>query len=133
MKATAGNNRRSNYFPLISVPTILAIIVVAIFLSNNKTSTSNIRLKNNEMSSSQQPPKPAGTVPDSFPDLIGLSGEDAKTKLEDTGYYDPVDGPLTTIQVVPANSMVTMDYRTDRVRIFVDEKSGKVADAPRIG
>ena len=68
-------------------------------------------------------------LPSSFPELVGLSGEDAKTKLR---HEYPILS-LSTIQVIPDNSIVTMDYREDRVRIFVDEKTGKVVNAPRIG
>jgi len=33
---------------------------------------------------------------------------------------------------VPPGSMVTMDYRTDRVRVHVDQQ-GKVAQQPTVG
>jgi hypothetical protein len=36
------------------------------------------------------------------------------------------------VHVVPENSMVTMDFREDRVRIFVDGE-GKVVSAPTLG
>ena len=34
---------------------------------------------------------------------------------------------------VPHGSMVTQDYRQDRVRIFVDKKSNTVVKIPKIG
>jgi hypothetical protein len=40
--------------------------------------------------------------------------------------------PNKTVHVVPENSMVTMDFREDRVRIFVDGE-GKVVSAPTLG
>ena len=61
--------------------------------------------------------------------LVGSTGEDAKfailaattTKEEEMNVF-----------ILPEDSMVTMDYRTDRVRIFVNEE-GKVVRQPKIG
>lgn len=39
---------------------------------------------------------------------------------------------VKSVQIVPAGSMVTMDVRQDRVRIFVDDNK-RVVSAPRIG
>jgi hypothetical protein len=39
---------------------------------------------------------------------------------------------LTNVVIVPEGSAVTADYRTDRVRIFVDKK-GIVIEIPRTG
>ena len=36
------------------------------------------------------------------------------------------------VQIVAEGSMVTMDYREDRVRVFID-KDNKVVSTPRIG
>ena len=60
-----------------------------------------------------------------FPELVGKSGEEAKTELQQLH-------PDWTIQVMPENSMMTMDYRTDRVRIFVNSEN-KVVKPPMIG
>lgn len=57
--------------------------------------------------------------------LIGMTGEDAKEEIKN------VD-PSLEVQVLPEDSMVTMDYRTDRVRIFVDS-DGKVVRQPNAG
>lgn len=51
-----------------------------------------------------------------FPNCIGMTGEDCKSHIR-TASPDLKD----TIYILPWDSMVTMDYRTDRVRIFVDE------------
>ena len=61
----------------------------------------------------------------SWPALVGLDGQEAKATLE---AYEPD----LKIVLVPEGAMVTMDYREDRVRIYVDE-AGKVARPPRIG
>jgi hypothetical protein len=61
----------------------------------------------------------------SWPELVGLSGEAAKTRLEQ-------EMPAMKVQVVPYGSMVTEDYREDRVRIYLDDQ-GKVVKAPEIG
>jgi hypothetical protein len=39
------------------------------------------------------------------------------------------DKPEAQIVVVPAGSPVTLDYRIDRVRLFVDT----IAEVPRVG
>lgn len=71
----------------------------------------------------------SGELPFTFPELIGLSGEEAKAKLRE---QYPSETLLSQIDVIPDGNMVTMDYREDRVRIFVD-KTGKVTSAPHIG
>mmetsp|Transcript_30910 Transcript_30910/g.67821 ORF Transcript_30910/g.67821 Transcript_30910/m.67821 type:complete len:152 (-) Transcript_30910:168-623(-) len=60
-----------------------------------------------------------------WPDLVGKSGEEAKAAIL-------ADDPKLTVHVLPDGSMVTMDFRLDRVRIFVDEE-GKVVGTPRKG
>jgi hypothetical protein len=64
-------------------------------------------------------------IPNTFPDLNGVPGEEAKLTLEQK--Y-----PSLKVFILPEDSMVTMDYLEDRVRIFVD-KDGKVARVPMIG
>jgi hypothetical protein len=61
-----------------------------------------------------------------FTAQVGVAGDAAKTALETalTG---------VTVHVLDEGSMVTMDYRTDRVRIFVDPVSKLVTKAPRRG
>lgn len=34
---------------------------------------------------------------------------------------------------LPQGSMVTMDFRTDRIRVFYDEQTGLVVTPPRVG
>ena len=63
--------------------------------------------------------------PRSWPQLVGMDGEAAKAQLEQ-------EYPEMRVQVVPYGSMVTMDYREDRIRIYVDE-AGKVQRAPTVG
>ena len=59
--------------------------------------------------------------------LVGMSGEDAKTAV--------LDGDSTLLEenvhILPHDAMVTMDYREDRVRIFV--KDGLVVSQPIVG
>lgn len=61
----------------------------------------------------------------SWPELVGKTGEEAEEKIKN-------DHPSLSVSVVPEGSMMTMDYRTDRVRIMVDE-DGKVNAAPKVG
>jgi hypothetical protein len=57
--------------------------------------------------------------------LVGMTGEEAKSAVL------AVDNTLE-VHIVPHNSMVTMDYREDRVRIYVGDDS-KVIRQPRNG
>jgi Potato inhibitor I family len=61
----------------------------------------------------------------SWAELVGTNGEDAMAQLNAVF-------PDKNIVLVPDGNMVTMDYRTDRIRIFVDDQ-GKVAHTPRLG
>lgn len=58
-------------------------------------------------------------------DLVGMTGDEAKVAVlaGDSSLF---------IQIVPHDAMVTMDFREDRVRIFVFD-DGKVARQPMIG
>ncbi|KAL9187360.1 hypothetical protein ACHAXT_001463 [Thalassiosira profunda] len=58
-------------------------------------------------------------------DLVGMMGEDAKAAVL-------AGNSGLTVHVLPQDSMVTMDYREDRVRIFVGD-DGKVVRQPKIG
>jgi len=58
--------------------------------------------------------------------LVGQSGEEAVAKIKNE------NSDLENVLIVPHGSMVTMDYRTDRVRVFVDEQ-GKVSKTPKRG
>lgn len=50
----------------------------------------------------------------SWPECVGMSGHKAKSYIENNFYG--------SVYIVPFGMMVTMDYRTDRVRIFVNRK-----------
>ncbi len=58
-------------------------------------------------------------------DMVGWIGEDVKAAIL-------AEQSTLRVIIVPQDSMLTMDYSEDRVRIFVDE-NGKVARQPRIG
>ena len=49
-------------------------------------------------------------------DLVGLDGQEAKDIIQ-------AQFPELTVYVLPWGSIVTADYRTDRVRIYVDENN----------
>ena len=57
--------------------------------------------------------------------LIGMTGEEANAVVEDIN-------PSLLVQIIPEGSMMTADYRLDRVRIFVEE-DGHVAREPQRG
>lgn len=63
-----------------------------------------------------------------WPELVGLTGEEAKTKLESmygVGTYN--------IHILNENDPTSRDYRYDRIRIFVNEETNLVTIIPRIG
>ena len=57
--------------------------------------------------------------------LVGMTGAAAKAQIEAT-----MNG--VAVHVLPEGAMVTMDFRTDRVRVFVNS-AGLVAKPPRRG
>ncbi|CAM2710096.1 unnamed protein product [Rotaria socialis] len=63
-------------------------------------------------------------TPRSWPDLVGKDGNEVVEKIkQETGF--------TQVHIVKPGSMLTMDYRTDRIRVLVDEQ-GKVQYPPTI-
>mmetsp|Transcript_33055 Transcript_33055/g.48908 ORF Transcript_33055/g.48908 Transcript_33055/m.48908 type:complete len:104 (-) Transcript_33055:925-1236(-) len=58
-------------------------------------------------------------------ELVGKDGETAKTFILQKN-------PEMRVDVLPHDAMMTMDYRTDRVRVMVDEQQ-KVVREPRVG
>ena len=62
----------------------------------------------------------------SWPELVGKTATEAKAMIEQETNHK------VTVHIVPQNSMVTMDYRLDRVRIF-EEADHTVASPPMIG
>ena len=73
------------------------------------------------MSSTATAPE-CGSAKTSWPEVVGLSIEEAKKVILK-------DKPDADIVVLPVGSIVTPDYRPDRVRIFVDT----VAETPHVG
>lgn len=61
-----------------------------------------------------------------WPELVGVDGEVAKQTIQGE------NPSITLVQILPKDSMVTMDYSLNRVRIFVDDDN-KVAREPRVG
>jgi hypothetical protein len=62
----------------------------------------------------------------SWPELVGQIGTDAEATIK-------AERPdLNQVKVLNEKAPVTMDYREDRVRIFVDADN-KVVSAPNVG
>ncbi|CAD6273291.1 unnamed protein product [Miscanthus lutarioriparius] len=74
------------------------------------------------MSSTATAAPECGGPKTSWPEVVGLSVEEAKKVIHK-------DKPDADIVVLPTGSPVTMDYRPNRVRIFVDT----VAQTPHVG
>jgi ABC-type glycerol-3-phosphate transport system substrate-binding protein len=99
-----------------SLPAFIVLLLLLIVTAASATSSTEQGIKSATSTMTQ---------PNSFPELVGLPGEEAKADLEKK--Y-----PNLSVVVVPDGSPVTMDYRDDRVRIFINDE-GKVGYPPRIG
>lgn len=60
-----------------------------------------------------------------WPDLVGRDAEEAKTHIL-------TERPNLNVQIVASGMMTTMDYNTNRVRLFVNAER-KVVKCPTIG
>ena len=60
-----------------------------------------------------------------WPELLGVAGEVAKRTIEE-------ENSLVTAQIVEEGTIITPDFRCDRVWVWVDE-TGIVTRVPRIG
>ncbi|KAK4268735.1 hypothetical protein QN277_025347 [Acacia crassicarpa] len=60
-----------------------------------------------------------------WPELVGVTAEEAEKKIKE-------EREGIEIQVVPSSSFVTMDFKSPRVRLYVDE-SHRVTRPPTIG
>lgn len=58
-------------------------------------------------------------------ELVGKTGEEAKAAILQ-------DRPGLHVDIIPEDSMMTMDFRKDRVRIMINA-AGKVVKAPSVG
>ena len=68
----------------------------------------------------------SGSDKTKWPELVGKASEEAKAIIE-----QETNGKIQVF-IVPPNSMVTMDYRLDRVRIMEDADH-KVSTPPSVG
>ncbi|XP_059647103.1 subtilisin inhibitor CLSI-I-like isoform X2 [Cornus florida] len=90
--------------------------------------------EDNQQTNMPQPDDELKTIPTlrchtvsktTWPEVVGLTADEAEMKIKK-------EKPRIQIQVVPPDHFVTMDFRTNRVRLYVDS-SGKVVQPPRIG
>jgi hypothetical protein len=63
---------------------------------------------------------------DEWPELVGKTGEEAKSLI----LRERPD--IREVHILPSDSIVTCDFRVDRVRVFT-AAGGKVASTPRVG
>lgn len=76
-------------------------------------------------------PESRGRLPAEGAEWPALVGKDAKAAER---FLRDAHGPELEIAEVSEGSMVTMDYRIDRVRLFVDKKTpATVVEVPRVG
>lgn len=61
------------------------------------------------------------------PELVGKTGEEAEKVIRAEGA-----GRINTVQILEEGGMMTMDFREDRVRIFVNG-DGIVTQTPMAG
>ena len=97
---------------------VLALLLASVVAFDPKKSEGGEAAK-----SCDEPAMP--TSKEEWPELTGKTGEEAKAAILK-------DDSKLQVDVLPEGSMVTMDYRLDRVRIFVSD-DGKVVRSPRKG
>mmetsp|Transcript_4934 Transcript_4934/g.5483 ORF Transcript_4934/g.5483 Transcript_4934/m.5483 type:complete len:81 (+) Transcript_4934:108-350(+) len=68
-------------------------------------------------------------LPTTFPELVGLSGVEAKARLE---HEYPWKTYKLEVVLLPEAQGIYADYRGSRVRLFVDAE-GKVRQTPEAG
>lgn len=61
-----------------------------------------------------------------WPELVGMNAELAKQTILS-------QNPDLNVEIIPSGSMVTMDWREDRVRIYYNETNNVVDSVPTIG
>ena len=61
-----------------------------------------------------------------WPELVNRNVEEAEQTIRQ-------ENPNVQVHRVPQDSMVTMDWREDRVRVFYDENNNQVVRTPRVG
>ncbi|TKY51888.1 Proteinase inhibitor [Spatholobus suberectus] len=61
----------------------------------------------------------------SWPELVGVQGTVAEATIER-------ENPLVNAKIVPEGSVVTLDFRCDRVWVWIN-KDGIVKQVPHIG
>ncbi len=61
-----------------------------------------------------------------WPELNGTNIDEAVQTIKN-------ENPRLDVQKLPSGSMMTMDYRTDRVRVFYDDVTNLVKDVPSCG
>jgi hypothetical protein len=98
--------------PRYNLTFVLSLLLLALFLSPSTCAA-------------QKLPAMSEAGRTSWPELSGMPGGEVEITLK-------ASHPDWKIEIIPDGSMVTMDYREDRVRIWIDE-DGKVARAPTVG
>lgn len=90
----------------------MVLMLVGLMVAAN-----NLQNKGQQMAS-QMVPMPKVSMPTKegpWPKCVGMTGEDCVSYIESN-----TEG--LTIVIVPEGSVVTQDFRTDRVRVWVDAK-----------
>ena len=102
---------------------IVKTVLFAIFIATSAAFVEVDIFPNGTMATSPTNTTPSSTWPEKS--LIGMTGSAAKLEISN------VDLTLQ-IEILPEDAMMTMDYREDRVRIFVDA-DGNVVSQPQKG
>ncbi|GJP55824.1 hypothetical protein CLOM_g14852 [Closterium sp. NIES-68] len=103
---------------------ILVLLLVSASLLHPVSSARNFPSQAKGRSNS---PRQLDCSKTSWPEVLGMTGEEARDYIQAA-----VPQCNWTIEIIPFGAFVTMDYRSDRIRIFEDE-NGKVTTAPVVG
>lgn len=94
-----------------------ALATILLLFIGLMAATSNLQFKGQQAAAQivDMPKISLASKSGPWPKCIGMTGEDCVSYIEENANDDLV------VMLVPFGSMVTTDFRTDRVRVFVDE------------
>jgi len=102
----------------------MMLMVIGLMAASSSMKYEGLQMANKEIVQMPKISLPSQQGP--WPQCIGMLGEDCMDYIEQNGDED------FTIELIPYGSIVTMDVKVDRVRVFVDEND-IVVDAPGRG
>jgi hypothetical protein len=110
---------QTTFFCSASAFATMLLMLVGLMIASN-----NLQYKGEQIASQMVPMPMVSRASGPWPKCVGMAGEECESYIEST-----TEG--LTVVIVPEGSMVTEDFRTDRVRIWVDANDIVVATPSR--